>query len=79
MFWREQAIRLGWRELAAAASGDAGPPGASPSILSLARRALPFLRDEGAKFEDDGSNEPLELAREIDAALEALTHQSEAA
>ena len=36
---------------------------------SLLERALPFLRDEAAKYEDDGSNEPLELAREIDAIL----------
>lgn len=72
MFWRDQAIRLGWRELASAASGDARPPGEPPSIIRLARRAVPFLRDEGTKFEDDGSNEPLELAREIEAALQTL-------
>lgn len=36
----------------------------------LLKRAIPFLRDAGAEFEDDGANEPLELAREIEAALE---------
>lgn len=35
----------------------------------FAERAIPFLRDEGDKYEDDGANEPLELAREIDHAL----------
>ena len=42
-------------------------------LPELARRAIPFLRDEGANYEDDGSNEPLELAREIEAALAADT------
>ena len=39
------------------------------TLADLARRAVPFLRDEAAKYEDDGSNEPLELVREIEAAL----------
>ncbi|GHH52410.1 hypothetical protein [[Pseudomonas] boreopolis] len=40
-------------------------------VLPLLERALPFLRDEADKYEDDGSNEPLELAREsvIDGRL----------
>lgn len=38
-------------------------------LAALAQRAIPFLRDEGAKYEDDGSNEPLELARDIEQAL----------
>lgn len=38
-------------------------------IAQLAQRAIPFLRDEGAKYSDDGSNEPLELAPDIEAAL----------
>lgn len=38
-------------------------------LRSLAARAVPFLRDEGAKYADDGSNEPLELARDIEQAL----------
>src|SRR5690606_4465386 len=38
-------------------------------LAKLAERAIPFLRDEGAKYEDDGSNEPLELARDIEQAL----------
>lgn len=40
------------------------------SARALMKRAIPFLRDAGAEFEDDGQNEPLELAREIEAALE---------
>ncbi len=39
------------------------------TLADLARRAVPFLRDEAAKYEDDGSNEPLELVREIEAVL----------
>src|SRR5690606_14901948 len=38
-------------------------------LAALAQRAIPFLRDEGAKYDDDGSNEPLELARDIEQAL----------
>ena len=39
-------------------------------VRALLERAVPFLRDEGARYEDDGSNEPLELARSIEAELE---------
>lgn len=39
------------------------------TLADIARRAVPFLRDEAAKYEDDGSNEPLELVREIEAVL----------
>lgn len=41
-----------------------------PRQRTLLDRALPFLRDEAAKYEDDGSNEPLELIRDIEAALQ---------
>lgn len=41
------------------------------AILLLAR-ALPFLREASEPFEDDGSNEPLELAREIDDFMASL-------
>lgn len=44
--------------------------GIPPAQVDLLRRALPFLRDEGGKYEDDGSNEPLELAREIEALID---------
>ena len=40
-----------------------------PELRELAQRAIPFLRDEGSNYEDDGNNEPLELARAIEAAL----------
>lgn len=43
---------------------------AQPAQVDLLRRALPFLHDEGGKYEDDGSNEPLELAREIEALID---------
>jgi hypothetical protein len=39
------------------------------SLPELLARALPFLRDEAAKYTDDGNNEPLELARSIEAEL----------
>lgn len=47
-------------------------------LLDLAERAVPFLRDEGSKWDDDGSNEPLELAREIEAALSAAWREMKA-
>ena len=37
----------------------------------LLERAVPFLRDAGGPYEDDGGNEPLELSRRIEDALEA--------
>jgi hypothetical protein len=40
-----------------------------PELRELAQRTIPFLRDEGSNYEDDGNNEPLELARAIEAAL----------
>ena len=43
------------------------------TLKALAERAIPFLRDEADKYEDDGSNEPLELIRDIDAAIAALS------
>lgn len=54
-----------------AATGDeaVGPTPAGVSeagLLDLLRRVLPFLRDAAAPYADDGSNEPLELAREIE-------------
>lgn len=38
----------------------------------LLRRALPYLADEAAHYEDDGSNEPLELSRDIEQLLASL-------
>lgn len=39
-------------------------------LTSLAARAIPFLEEVGNEFDDDGNNEPLELARDIRAAVE---------
>jgi len=39
----------------------------------LLRETIPYLRDEGANYDDDGSNEPLELARHIEATLSPPT------
>jgi hypothetical protein len=44
-------------------------PAGPAADAELLRRALPFLRDEAARYDDDGSNEPLELARDIESAL----------
>lgn len=33
--------------------------------------ALPYVQDEARKYSDDGSNEPLELVREIEELLKA--------
>lgn len=40
-------------------------------LRQLLREAVPYLRDAGEPFEDDGSNEPLELSRRIEDALES--------
>lgn len=42
-------------------------------LKTLLARTIPFLRDAGITYEDDGSNEPLELAREIEAAITTNT------
>lgn len=41
-------------------------------LAQAAREALPYLREEGAKYDDDGSNEPLELARRIEDLVAAI-------
>lgn len=41
------------------------------TLEQLLRETLPYLRDEASHYEDDGSNEPLELARQIETALES--------
>lgn len=43
---------------------------APPAHVDLLRRAVQFLRDEGSKYEDDGSNEPLDLARDIESLID---------
>lgn len=43
--------------------------GAVTELIAVATRSVPFLRDEADKYEDDGSNEPLETLRDLEAAL----------
>jgi|SRR6185312_3793459 len=38
-------------------------------LAGLLRRAIPYLREAGEQYLDDGSNEPLELARDADEAI----------
>ncbi|MFN8993828.1 MAG: hypothetical protein ACK5X3_09260 [Pseudomonadota bacterium] len=40
------------------------------NAVDLLSRSLPFLHESAQPYEDDGSNEPLELARDIEAFLE---------
>lgn len=40
------------------------------NAVDLLSRALPFLHESAQPYEDDGSNEPLELARDIETFLE---------
>lgn len=42
-------------------------------LIEAARNARPFLIDAAAPYLDDGSNEPLEVLRAIDAALSTLS------
>src|SRR5690606_20225446 len=42
-----------------------------PEARELLARAIPHLRDAAEPYEDDGSNEPLELAREIEDFMAA--------
>lgn len=58
-----------------AATGEEadGPAPAGVSevgAIELLRRALPFLYDAAKPYEDDGANEPLEIARDIEDVLE---------
>lgn len=41
-------------------------------LIALAERAIPFLLDEAANYDDDGSNEPLELVRDIESLMASL-------
>lgn len=38
-------------------------------LIILASLACPYLRDAGDAYEDDGSNEPLETARDLEVLL----------
>lgn len=43
------------------------------ALIEVAKRARPFLQDEADQYADDGSNEPLETLRDLDAAIARLT------
>ena len=45
--------------------------GSAERLPALLREAVAHLRDYGNQFEDDGSNEPLDLASEIEELLQA--------
>lgn len=38
-------------------------------LAELAKRAIPLLQDDADRYEDDGSNEPLECIRALESAL----------
>jgi hypothetical protein len=59
---------------AASTSPDGGEAvdNATKWLIDCARRSIPFLMDEASKYDDDGSNEPLETARDIDKAIDEL-------
>ena len=42
---------------------------AAPELYEALSKALPYIREEGSKYQDDGANEPLELARDIEELL----------
>lgn len=46
---------------------------AAPKLLEALQAALPYLRDEADKYEDDGSNEPLEALRDAEDAIARAT------
>ncbi|WP_424682951.1 hypothetical protein [Frateuria sp. YIM B11624] len=52
---------------------DARLIASAPELLEAAKAALPFLRDEASKYPDDGSNEPLEALRDLEAAIAQAT------
>lgn len=68
-----------YRQLGALLPESPNAPDTGSAIVFLAdvsRRALPFLQDEAAKYEDDGANEPLETLRDLEAAIERVVGAS---
>lgn len=64
----KEKVRL-LRKFDKALLGATTPQPGAEAMRELVQRAIPFLRDEGANYADDGSNEPLELAREMESLL----------
>lgn len=46
--------------------------GAFAALIEVSRRAIPYLREAGDPYEDDGSNEPLEIARALEDSLAGI-------
>ena len=46
-------------------------------LVEASQRAIPFLRDEASKYDDDGSNEPMETIRDIESAIAMLSQRGE--
>lgn len=61
------ALRVGY-ELGKATWPPAGIAG---KLAEALRAALPYVKDEAAKYEDDGGNEPLALVERIEVLLAA--------
>jgi len=47
------------------------------NLVESSRSAIPFLRDEAEKYEDDGSNEPLETLRDLRSAIALAGNHTE--
>lgn len=43
------------------------------ALIRAANRLIPFVQDEADKYEDDGSNEPLEAIRDFRTAVSAAS------
>ena len=53
-------------------SADSGESVAISNLIEASSRAIPFLNDEARKYDDDGSNEPLEVSRDIEDSISSL-------
>lgn len=67
---QEFAQTLG--EPAAVPDGNDAVDSSVSWLVACASRSISFLMDEASKYEDDGSNEPLETARDIEKAIDDL-------
>lgn len=63
--WDRREEPLPWQPIAESSQ----PASALGQAHGYLGRVLPYLRDQAGYFDDDGSNEPLELLREIEAFM----------